>query len=552
MEQEVTNIYHVHEELVQSCERRERLERTARGRLQNDCRRYQDLNLALRENVEMLQNQLIQATQQQQQQLASSGRSQQDLLITQLIQQNKELVDANKRQYIEVQAQSATLEEQRIHINVLDNALKRLEEECRQKQIYQKQLQHALQSLQNANERRDKLRFELENELTKDINRGAAAAVASVNMTTTSSDPSSNLKWQLREKDNQIMRLEAECSKLEQQRNTMEDNQVRKMTMEKNSQETERMISEAQAQRKVSELQTRLKMVENRLAEKEKETIIRQLQGGNSVGNTYSLLNNNDCYTTSSSSIVSSAPTTPLIYQSTNYDQLLPPTSSGVSKNGQMSNAGTSNNSYDLLGGNGNSILDYSGLTAAGIYGHPNYGQKMPTPNVGMSPNTSCSSTTTAILQSQQQQINYDQSLDEQRKTIDDQLKQLDGALLSKVSELTLIQQQHIQLQQQQNRNLKSKNARLLTTSRDSSRASSLSLCGPGPGPGQSAVASRASMQKCLTNPNTMNMMTNNSLASSMQSLPVNMKSIYGGCGGDEDDDDDDDLEMDSEKEVFY
>lgn len=462
----------------------------------------------------MLQSQLIQATQQQQQ------------------------------QHIEVQAQSATLEEQRIHINVLDNALKRLEEECRQKQIYQKQLQHALQSLQNANERRDKLRFDLENELTKDINRGTAAAVASVNMTTTSSDPSSNLKWQLREKDNQIMRLEAECSKLEQQRNTMEDNQVRKMTMEKNSQETERMISEAQAQRKVSELQTRLKMVENRLAEKEKETIIRQLQGGNSVGNTYSLLNNNDCYTTSSSSIVSSAPTTPLIYQSTNYDQLMPPTSSGVSKNGQLSNAGTSNNSYDLMGGNGNSMLDYSG-----IYGHPNYGQKIPTPNVGMSPNTSCSSTTTAILQSQQQQINYDQSLDEQRKTIDDQLKQLDGALLSKVSELTLIQQQHIQLQQQQNRNLKSKNARLLTTSRDSSRASSLSLCGPG----QSAVVvSRASMQKCLTNPNTMNMMTNNSLASSMQSLPVNLKSIYGGCGGDEDDDDDDDLEMDSEKEVFY
>jgi angiomotin like len=126
---EVSNIYRVHEELVQSCERRERLERTARTRLQSDCRRLQELNRALREQVETLQQQLLIATTQQQQQLASTGRTQQDLLITQLIQQNKELVDANKRQYIEIQAQSATLEEQRIHINVLDSALKRLEEE---------------------------------------------------------------------------------------------------------------------------------------------------------------------------------------------------------------------------------------------------------------------------------------------------------------------------------------------------------------------------------------------------------------------------------------
>lgn len=89
MEQEVTNIYRVHEELVQSCERRERLERTARNRLQSDCRRLQELNRALREQVELLQSQLITATTQQQQQLASNGRTQQDLLISQLIQQSE-------------------------------------------------------------------------------------------------------------------------------------------------------------------------------------------------------------------------------------------------------------------------------------------------------------------------------------------------------------------------------------------------------------------------------------------------------------------------------
>lgn len=136
LEQEVSNIYRVHEELVQSCERRERLERTARTRLQSDCRRLQELNRTLREQVETLQQQLLIATTQQQQQLASTGRTQQDILISQLIQQNKELVEANKRQYIEIQAQSATLEEQRIHINVLDSALKRLEEEVTLIAIY--------------------------------------------------------------------------------------------------------------------------------------------------------------------------------------------------------------------------------------------------------------------------------------------------------------------------------------------------------------------------------------------------------------------------------
>jgi angiomotin like len=125
----------------------------------------------------------------------------------------------------------------------------------RQKQLYQKQLQQLL----STNERRDKLRLELENELSKDLNRTPTTEA--------------NLKWQLREKDNQIMRLEAECSKLEQR--NIEDG-GRKMTsmVDAGSQENEAHS----AQRKVNELQTRLKMVENRLAEKEKEDILRQLQ----------------------------------------------------------------------------------------------------------------------------------------------------------------------------------------------------------------------------------------------------------------------------------
>lgn len=161
-------------------------------------------------------------------------------MITQLVQQNKELIDANKRQYIEIQAQSATLEEQRIHINVLDSALKRLEEEIRQKQLYQKQLQ----SLLGANERRDKLRLQLEDEISKDR---SASNQGNVN------------------------RMDADSMNLA---GKMNQQQLPSQDIEKSS-------SEAQlAQNKVNEMQLlrqRLKLLETRLAEKEKDDLIRQL-----------------------------------------------------------------------------------------------------------------------------------------------------------------------------------------------------------------------------------------------------------------------------------
>ena len=182
-------------------------------------------------------------------------------------------------------------------------------------------------------------------------------------------------------------------------------------------------------------------------------------------------MNNNDCYNTpSSASIASSTPTTPLIYNANNYENLVP----------SANNSKTSNTLDALL---------YSEY----------YGQKLSsvTPS-GISPNTSCSSSVT-IQQHQQPSttssnasnyLNYDQSLDEQRKSIDDQLKKLDNQLLTKVSELTLMQQHHIQLQQQQNRNLKTKNAALI----HNSRASSLSLIA------STAGMSCPSIHKSVTN----------------------------------------------------
>lgn len=235
----------VHEELVQSCDRRERLEKIARTRLHSDCRRFQEMNKSLKEQVEGLQQQLIMITTQQQQQNGSAtGRNQQDILLACLVQQNKELNEANKRQQFEIQAQHATLEEQRIHINVLDAALKRLEEDIRQKQLYQKQLQ----SLIHANEKKEKIQYDLDKEISKKL---AQSNDIDVNMS----------KWLFRgDKDMEVNQSDAALDH---------------HNMNKAGQDHD--ILPADSQRIVNELQSRLKMVENRLMEKE-DTIRSMMQ----------------------------------------------------------------------------------------------------------------------------------------------------------------------------------------------------------------------------------------------------------------------------------
>uniref|UniRef100_A0A2M4BBE6 Putative angiomotin n=1 Tax=Anopheles marajoara TaxID=58244 RepID=A0A2M4BBE6_9DIPT len=476
LEQEIANIYRVHEELVQSCDRRERLERAARTRLQQDCRRLQELNRAFRDQVEVYQSQLHASSDHQ------LGRTQQDVLISQLVNQNKSLVDANRRQCIELQAQNATLEEQRIHINVLDTALKRLEEECRQKQVYVErcaQLQHALQSLQNASERREqaerKLRIDYEHDMQP--NRSGSSSTSS---------ETDNLKWQLREKDAQIMRLEAECSKLEQ-RNLEESNvrNVAKLAMERNSQETERILAEAKqekiryldeahaANRKVTELQTRLKLVENRLAEK--DAMIRAYQGQkiyggstNSYGS-YNLstdsfaLNPLGAYNSQPSYVDVSASSYDVVSATNGAGSLLDPsvvgpyvgaTSAAVVASSYASTYGQNNPSFvqsslNLPGGSSGSAVGSSvGLNGVGGGGGGSATGCYSSPSSSSTTSNYCSSSTnygsgTTTTGSSEHTIFDSKNYDAQRKSIDDQLKQLDEQLLNKVSELSMVEKQH-------------------------------------------------------------------------------------------------------------
>lgn len=92
---------------------------------------------------------------------------------------DKELLCEKERKDVEIAAQTATLAEQRKHIEILDHALTnaqgnivRLDEEARKKEFYVErvhELQRALQQMQAASERRLEMEKRMRTELEKDV-----------------------------------------------------------------------------------------------------------------------------------------------------------------------------------------------------------------------------------------------------------------------------------------------------------------------------------------------------------------------------------------------
>ncbi|XP_012271210.1 uncharacterized protein LOC105694791 [Orussus abietinus] len=304
LEQEITKVHRAHEELAASCERREKLERAARLRLQNDCRRLTELNRALREQIDLLSSRMDSPP------IVESMKkelTQRELLIGQLITQNKELAAAKERQEIELAAQRATLQEQRTHIDILDTALTnaqgnvvRLEEESRKKQVYVErvgQLQRALSSLQASSDRREETERQLRGQLERELREGGGANSSEQS---SSGETIADLKRRIRERDEKIMSLEGDVAKWEQR--YLEESALRQAAidaaslpkdakiaaLEKTSQDAEKLIAEARsekmrhmdevhaAQKKLADLESRMKDLESKLAER--DAMIRVLQ----------------------------------------------------------------------------------------------------------------------------------------------------------------------------------------------------------------------------------------------------------------------------------
>lgn len=266
LEDEVTNVYRVYEELVQSCERREKLERVARLRLQENLQKVQTLNRALKDQVDIFQTQLLTPSEHQ-------------LLVAQLFTQNKELLAAKERQDIELSAQQATLQEQRTHIGILDTALnnaqrniRRLEEELRKKQVYIDRINptHGAGQLKE-NDRKMRLGYDS----SKDSNLSGSST-------------NSDSKWQLQEKSNEFMSLDAGQKNIEDESQTNS-----KICLEKETtQETERIIAEVKHDKLrylEDVLHVHLKGLENRLTEK--DALIRALQNQKICGSSFDSYN---------------------------------------------------------------------------------------------------------------------------------------------------------------------------------------------------------------------------------------------------------------------
>ncbi|XP_072939426.1 uncharacterized protein [Epargyreus clarus] len=315
LEEEVEKVRQAHEELVGSCERRERLERAARVRLQADCRRLHDINRALKHQVELVAGG-VRAEGEGGDALRKELQNR-EMLIAQLITQNKELACSKERQEIEMAAQRATLQEQRTHIDILDTALTnaqanvvRLEEECRHASGYVERvmgLQRALASLQQASDRREhterKLRAQLEKELQTLRKRSCSCVEAGGGCGAAGgagAGGEAELRRQLRERDERLLALEGECAKWEQR--YLEEAALRQAAvsaasipkdakiaaLEKTSAESERLMAEARsekirhmdelhsAQKKVADLESRVKELESKVAER--DAMIKVLQ----------------------------------------------------------------------------------------------------------------------------------------------------------------------------------------------------------------------------------------------------------------------------------
>lgn len=308
MEQEIAKVHRVHEELAASCERREKLERAARLKLQTECRRLTELNRAYRDQIDLL------SARTDSPPIVETMRkelSQRELLIGQLLTQNKELTAAKERQEIELAAQRATLQEQRTHIDILDTALTnaqgnvvRLEEECRKKQVYVErvgQLQRALSSLQASSDRREETERQLRGQLERELREGGGGGGGgNGNEQSSSGETIAELKRRLRERDEKIMSLEGDVAKWEQR--YLEESALRQAAidaaslpkdakiaaLEKTSQDAEKLIAEARsekmrhmdevhaAQKKLADLESRMKDLESKLAER--DAMIRVLQ----------------------------------------------------------------------------------------------------------------------------------------------------------------------------------------------------------------------------------------------------------------------------------
>lgn len=236
LESEIQRLSEAHESLTRASSKREALEKTMRNKMDSEMRRLQDFNRDLRERLESANRRLASKTQE-----AQVGS--QDM-VAKLLAQSYEQQQEQEKLEREIALLRGAIEDQRRRAELLEQALSnaqgraaRAEEELRKKQAYVEKverLQQALGQLQAACEKREQLELRLRTRLEQELKALRAqqrqAGTPSGGSGGSPELSAMRLSEQLREKEEQILALEADMTKWEQK--YLEERAMRQFAMD--------------------------------------------------------------------------------------------------------------------------------------------------------------------------------------------------------------------------------------------------------------------------------------------------------------------------------
>ncbi|XP_061050631.1 angiomotin-like protein 2 isoform X1 [Eubalaena glacialis] len=238
LESEIQRLSEAHESLTRASSKREALEKTMRNKMDSEMRRLQDFNRDLRERLESANRRLASKTQE-----AQAGS--QDM-VAKLLAQSYEQQQEQEKLEREAALLRGAIEDQRRRAELLEQALSnaqgraaRAEEELRKKQAYVEKverLQQALGQLQAACEKREQLELRLRTRLEQELKALRAqqrqAGTPGGGSSSSGSPELSALRLseQLREKEEQVLALEADMTKWEQK--YLEERAMRQFAMD--------------------------------------------------------------------------------------------------------------------------------------------------------------------------------------------------------------------------------------------------------------------------------------------------------------------------------
>ncbi|XP_053165588.1 angiomotin-like protein 1 isoform X2 [Hemicordylus capensis] len=228
---EIQRISEAYEDLVKTTTKRESLDKAMRNKLEGEIRRLHDFNRDLRERLETANRQLASREFDGHEDKATEGL---------YASQNREHLKEKEKLEMDLTAMRLTSEEQRRHIEILDQALNsaqakviKLEEELRKKQAHVEKvekLQQALTQLQAAYEKREQMERRLRTRLERELESLRMQQRQGNFQTATLPEYNVPALMELvREKEERILALETDMTKWEQK--YLEESAIRHFAM---------------------------------------------------------------------------------------------------------------------------------------------------------------------------------------------------------------------------------------------------------------------------------------------------------------------------------